>query len=331
MKRLGQKRIQFRKVVIPGSVKLRQLMAEPHVIELAKSFKEDSGGRPLQAPTLDAKSFRLVAGADRFAAMKVNGDESAIFEMVDGSEEELRRLSIVENLRRRNDDQQKLARQLVEAAEKQITREADKGQCPVSTRDVTRPHSVRGEAIKRVAKETGKSVAAIKKAVQREEKAEREEDAGLSSGIADFVPTQAKPAELPAPPPPIRTLGIELPRQVEDDARQAQEMVEELSRMCTTIATKLTGFEKAFPKLGQQQRAREGLEMAANAIRVLKPDCICPHCKAQGKHLAKCLFCKGLGFVAKAKLVDVPKELMAEGDECGIYVDGKWTLLDCGF
>ncbi len=328
MKRLGQKRVQFSKIIIPGTVKLRQLMAEPRIKELAKSFKEDSGGRPLQPPTLDAATYRLVAGADRFAACKLNGDQSTIFELVEGDEKELRRLSIVENLRRRNDDQQKLAKDLVDAAEREITQEAETGQCP-ELESTTKPVTFRGAAIKRVAKETGKSEAAIKKAVQREEAKGRKPD--LPPSTVEEPDEKPEPAKLPAPPPPIRTLGLDVSKEILEAATDGQTLVDEMSALFTSLATKLTAFEKRFPELGQQQRAREGMEQAAHAIRSLRPACLCPHCKAQPKPIKTCAGCRGLGVVPKAKLVDVPKELMAEGDEAGIYIGGKFTLLDTGF
>lgn len=327
MNRLGQKRIQFRKVVVPGSVKLRQLMAEPHVIELARSFQQDSGGRPLQAPTLDAQTFRLVAGADRFAAMKVNGDESAIFELVEGSEEELRRLSIVENLRRRNDDQQKLMRQLVEAAQAQIEKEAAVGECPEINAAKTKPLTVKGAAIRRVAKESKKPERTIARAVQREEKAEREEDLNLGAGVIDVTPADTKsravPSELPAPKP-IRAFGLAVPQPIADGAERMRTMVDEMSALCRTLAAKLTALEKTFPSLGQQQSARHGLDELSHAVRRARPESLCPYCKGDEIQQPKCHGCKGLGFVSKVMLVDCPKELLAEGTDCGIYVDGKW-------
>lgn len=332
MTRIGQKRVAFSKIIVPGSVNLKQLMASERVRELAKSCMEDSGGRPLQPPTLDAKTYRLVTGADRLAAMKVNGDQSSIFEMVEGTEQELRRLSIAENLRRRNDDQQKLAARLVESAEIEIMQGVDSGQCPVSTqcaetghcpestRRATRPKTVRGAAIEKVASETGKTEAAIKKAVQREEAKKKSE--------IDFVSTTPKsePAELPAPLPPIRTFGANIDGAIIDSASEARDMIDELSKLFASATAKMTAYEKRFPQLGQQQRAREGLQSASHALRAARPESVCPHCKAT-EQMKRCLVCKGLGFVPKASLVDCPKELLVEGDEAGIYIDGKWCLL----
>ena len=64
--RYGSKRLPIAKLKLPGDIKQRQ--ASKHVQELAKSL-ETTGGAPLNPPTVDKETMRVVTGCDRIAAL----------------------------------------------------------------------------------------------------------------------------------------------------------------------------------------------------------------------------------------------------------------------
>jgi ParB-like chromosome segregation protein Spo0J len=112
----GTKVIQLDTVKLPVGFAKRK--KEPHVKELARSIER---GGVISLPVVRAKPRELVAGGDRFAALMLLGITRHEVRLVEGTDQELRILTLEENVRRRrNDDYNALTRELVELTGEQI-------------------------------------------------------------------------------------------------------------------------------------------------------------------------------------------------------------------
>jgi hypothetical protein len=144
------------------------------------------------------------------------------------------------------------------------------------------------------------------------------------------------PKDKPAKPPIYVFPGVDIPKGLLERAARDIVHLDAMDKLCRDLARMTTEFEKSRPEDDpqgapgkQRRRWREQLEMLAHLIRSEKPESICPYCKALPKHSKNCGVCKGKGYGPKQ--ANTPKELWGEGDDCGIYVNGKWELLDLGF
>lgn len=144
------------------------------------------------------------------------------------------------------------------------------------------------------------------------------------------------PKAEPAKPPIYVFPGVDIPKGLLERAARDLVHLDAMDKLCRDLARMTTEFEKSRPEDDppgapgkQRRRWREQLEMLAHLIRSEKPESICPYCKALPKHSKNCGVCKGKGYGPKQ--ANTPKELWGEGDDCGIYVNGKWELLDLGF
>lgn len=175
-------------------------MEQPHVKRLAESF-DATGGEPGNAPWV-TDDGALVAGRDRIAAAMLRGAEEITVRVGEFTPYELRRATLIEQLRRPA-NQDALVAELV-ALKEQEFREGetthDPGTpghpaCPPSrelpnnmfTNSPGRPTTPRGAARAAVAVDTGKTVDAVRAAERRAEQ-------------------KAAPSVPPNPPtaPPIR-------------------------------------------------------------------------------------------------------------------------------
>jgi len=150
--RYGSKRLPISKLKLPGDIKQRQ--ASKHVQDLAKSM-DITGGAPLNPPTVDKETFRVVTGCDRIAALLSLGAKSVTVELVSGDAIDLARATIAENLYRRQEDRDQLTRDLVDLEIKVH----GVPQLPDAPPRRGRPSTGKKEAIKKIAEEKGISEA----------------------------------------------------------------------------------------------------------------------------------------------------------------------------
>lgn len=119
----GTKTVRASSLKLPLGYDLVNRVNQPHVIELAKSIREN-GGKPAHLPVVHVPTWELVAGGDRFAALCLNGlrlrtpspDTDGLIEVraFEGTAEDVERLRRHENIHRRQ-DRDKWLREQVEA------------------------------------------------------------------------------------------------------------------------------------------------------------------------------------------------------------------------
>jgi len=334
--RHGQRTVKLESLKLPGDI--RERMKAPHVVALAESYKA-TGGRPMNAPWVDKETGRLVAGRDRTAAMMVAGIKEAPVEQVSGDPIDLARATIIENYHRRPDDRQKLARELAQLEEGNIVEEElernepEKGKpthqvisgrsgqiLPTAAKaGPGKPKTIKAKAIERVAAELHETPETVRHLVRRAEAKEKK---------------QANPPK-PAPKPasPIKTLGLDVPAEVIARAEKEQALVDKIDRLITEINRTYTEYEtmrggRNGLRTGQHHAtALRDAVTAFKSIRGNRPASVCPHCKLWPELQKTCAACRGAGFVGDADLERVEKVLLVEGDEAGVWVNGKWRTL----
>lgn len=334
--RHGQRTVKLDSLKLPGDI--RERMKAPHVVALAESYKA-TGGRPMNAPWVDKETGRLVAGRDRTAAMMVAGIKEAPVEHVSGDPIDLARATIIENYHRRPDDRQKLARELAQLeeghiVEEELERQESQKENPthqvISGRSgqilptaakpaVGKPKTTKTKAIERVAEELHETPETVRHLVRRAEAKEKKQ--------ADPPKKPEKPAS------PIKTLGLDVPAAVLDRAEKEQALVDKLDRLITEINRTYTDYEtirggRSGLRAGQHYAsALRDAVTAFKSIRGNRPACVCPHCKLWPEIQKTCAACRGAGFIGEADLERVEKVLLVEGDEAGVWVNGKWRTL----
>ena len=312
--RYGSKRLPIAKLKLPGDIKQRQ--ASKHVQELAKSL-ETTGGAPLNPPTVDKETMRVVTGCDRIAALQLLKQKTVTVELVSGDPIDLARATIAENLYRRQEDRDRLIKELVDL-EQAIISNAVLPKAPDAPPKMGRPSTGKIEAIKKVAKDKGISEAAVKQADKR---ARAEEKKAAE-------PSQPEPTP---PPPPILTLGLDVPPDVLAAAEKEQALVDKMDRLLAELNRTYTAYQDARGErvgLKTGQRHATALKSAFDAfstIRGQRPACVCPHCKLWPELRKTCACCRTFGFIGKTDLDSIEKCLLAEGDESGVWIaaEGK--------
>ncbi len=304
IKRHGTKIVKIASLKLPGDIEKRK--KQQHVIDLAASM-EATGGEPLHPPSIDIETRRIVTGSDRMAALILLGKKSVKVELVSGDAKELMAATIVENLRRRHDNQQELTAQLVKLKETEILGNYVEPDLRDSVPKAPhRPKTAKGEAIEAVAKETGKTKEAIKKAVLREEK--KAEPPLADNGC------------------PIPTLGRPVPtilraRILRDIAR-----IEKMSIALTQLRKDINQYRIDTPELGGRPRWDTHYGALQEAIRDSMPTMICPHCKLLDE-ARPCTACADMGYIGVSASKRVEAALLLEGDAAGVYIDGKWRTV----
>lgn len=327
--RHGQRTVKLDSLKLPGDI--RERMKAPHVVALAESYKA-TGGRPMNAPWVDKETGRLVAGRDRTAAMMVAGIKEAPVEQVSGDPIDLARATIIENYHRRPDDRQKLARELAQLEAGKIEEEELEEEHEEKTRGAIvprsgeelhnaqrgRPKTVKARAIERVARELHETPKTVEHLVRRAEAKEKK---------------QAEPPKAEKQASPIKTMGLDVPATVLARAEKEQALIDKMDRLLTDLSRTYTEFEdvrggRAGLRAGQYHAsALRDAVTAFKVIRGCRPASVCPHCKAIPDLQKACGACRAAGFVGESDLERVEKCLLVEGDEAGVWVNGKWRTL----
>ncbi|HET7036571.1 MAG TPA: ParB/RepB/Spo0J family partition protein [Thermomicrobiaceae bacterium] len=300
---MGYKQVAVKTIVLPSDVKKRQKL--PHVVELARSIAE-LGDEPIHAPTIAAKSKKLIAGRDRMAALLLNGVKSCWVRMADGTAKELADLEIDENLHRRQDDRDALIARRVN----KVTAEVEAaGELPDTVSGKPgRKKTAHGQARERVARELGTTPEAIRAAEAR----------------------AAAPDPVPMPQqvlPPVETWGIAetfFPQGELDAARRVQEVIDAADAKLKAAQGILSGLKDGCGQVGQRAYALlyEHVHQVADAVRRARPEYVCPYCKYVPSMRPTCPGCAGVGFTGPDSLEAVADEL-THVDEYAVVVDGR--------
>jgi len=323
IKRYGFKTIPVARIKAPGDIGKRR--AADHVIDLGKSFA-DTGGQPAEPIIVNKKTNELVAGGDRLAACLNEEVKRVDALLISGTSEELEKVTLIENIRRRHSGPEldaAIARlmELEHPKPAQTFPEIDtNGEEESSTseetapevettnepRKVGRPKGSKTKARERVAKMTGKTVAAVRAAETR--------DANRK------VPKKEKQDIR------INTMGLEVP---DDVVKKSTFEHTELESMLSDII-ELIKWTRRLEKQSSLDldTLRTQLENAVEDIKVRMPDSLCPWCKCTKKLRKECIACSGRGFLNAYEMTSVDdKKLLAEGDKAGVYIDGTFILV----
>lgn len=200
----------------------------------------------------------------------------------------------------------KRARKVEEEGTKELKRAVERGDVAVSV--AAKLAEAEPEVQRAAVKDHGKDAPAIAKKIAEEKRDE-------------------KPAS------PIKTLGLDVPAEVLARAEKEQALVDKLDRLITEINRTYTEYETARGgrtglRTGQHHAsALRDAVTAFKSIRGNRPVCVCPHCKLWPELQRTCAACRCAGFVGEADLEHVEKVLLVEGDEAGVWINGKWHTL----
>jgi hypothetical protein len=309
---MGYKQVAVKTIVLPSDVKRRQKL--PHVIELAKSIAE-LGEEPIHAPTIAAKTKKLIAGRDRMAALLLNEVSDCWVRLVEGTKQELADLEVDENLHRRHDNRDELIARRVAKVEGQIEAEIEAGELPdTAYGNAGRPKTARGEARERVARELGTTSEAVRAAEHR------------ATAKASPAPSEGKPLV-----PPVEIWGLPIP-----EAMPGYEFAEivNVQREIDAADKALRAAQAALTKLGEgggcgvigQRLAamlRANVHDVAAAVRRARPAALCPYCKGIVERRAKCTGCQGIGYVGEEALEGIADELKRPGAGAMVFDGGR--------
>ena len=200
----------------------------------------------------------------------------------------------------------KRARTVKASGTPELTSSVRAGKIAVSTASVL---ATAPEKVQREAAENPKNAPAIAKRIEEEKREEKPKG------------------------PPIKTLGLDVPADVAAAAEKEQALVDKMDRLLSELKRTYTEYEAARGdrkglKTGQHHTSalRYSLQ-AMNTIRGQRPASVCPYCKLLPEIRKTCASCRTAGFVGEFDFERAAKELLVEGDDAGIWVNGKWQTM----
>lgn len=201
----------------------------------------------------------------------------------------------------------KHARRVIEEGTKELKRAVERGEVAVST--AAKLVEASPEVQRAAVKDRGKAAPVIAKQIAEKKKDE-------------------EPAE-----DPIKSLGLDVPKDVLARSEKERALVDKMSRLLAELNrtyTEYEGFRGGRAGLKTGQRHASALRDALTAFRTIRgqrPASVCPHCKLIPEQQKTCAACRASGFIGEDDLKAVEECLMAEGDEAGIWINGKWHTL----
>lgn len=201
----------------------------------------------------------------------------------------------------------KHARKVVEEGTKELRQAVEKGEVAVSTAATLAeaPAAIQRAAVK----DHGKDAPAIAKKIAEEKK--------------DEAPDEE----------PIKSLGLDIPKDVLARSEKERALVDKMSRLLADLQRTYTEYETVRggrEGLKSGQRHASALRDAATAFKTIRgqrPASVCPYCKLIPEQQKTCAACRSAGFIGEDDLKTVEECLLAEGDEAGIWIKGKWHTL----
>lgn len=299
MKWLGYRQFAVARLKLPGDIRAR--MEKPHVIELAADIRE-LGGDPMNAPVF-RDNGDLVAGRDRMAATLLNKAKKVWAHVAQCTDQEAADLEVSENLYRRPHNRDELiAKRVRKVAETiETTRRAGGTNVPAS-------QTVKAEARKKVARETGITPAAVRKAEQRAADFQKKTGAGTEAGEA--------PTPAPVATCPVETYGVEVAPHFSEHVTDVIEIIDEADHLLRRVQAMVTKLASQRFPVSLYQRLKEDCHRAAHVVRMARPFAVCPWCKdtrVADEREEDCSACEGRGFIVQEQADNVPKELRKSG------------------
>lgn len=308
MKLAGDKRglIPFDQLILPGDFP-RRLKAK-HVKELAESLESDG---LINIPLVDKATGELVAGADRVAAMRLNGLDKipCLYGDFRGPAGQLRmrRLRAVENARRRcsSEERDSWLRELVAVAkeEKRLAELEAKATAerPKAVGAAPKPERA---AIREVAAETGLSERTVERAIRRQ----HEDDAPAQEADTEEAP-EPQDGEDESPPPCVPLLGVDPPPGWLEQVAEVQSAVDMADAAAQRLQRELKRLETLPFSHSLFQRLYDAAHTLAVDVRAARPVSVCPWCKLA---FGRCTACEGRGYMRDSQAEGCPRELLDE-------------------
>lgn len=270
----------------------------PFLGDMAKSY-DQTGGQPMEPIVLDSQ-LRLRAGRRRVAAAIKRGVKSIDAVMYDGTEEELAKLTDIENAMREHDPAAR------DAALARLVGQKIAERLPPGPRMAAgRPRTATGRAVAEVAKETGKPEGTVRRAVERSEKNEEPSSIDI----------------------PLRSYGVEIPKDVQENGNDCDTGLREIRSIVRTAKRKLGELEQVLGRTFT--RIDEGLKQAERECGAELPVALCHACKAIKAVQQQCMTCGKQGYLGHQMAEsETLAELKEAGAKAGVYYQGKWCSIE---
>jgi ParB-like chromosome segregation protein Spo0J len=312
----GTKNIAIKSIAFPGNFAATKAAAR--VLDLATSVREH-GLIHLPVVRRKGKSWQLVAGHDRLAALIALKEKEVEVRTWEGSERDFQRTQIAENLHRRSDDDR--ARLIAEYTQQEEKATYDKHVAGGDT--VPSTQSVKAESRKKVAAVAGVKPEALKKREQRAR-------AAASSGVEkQGEPSRGDAAEALALPAGFEDFGLPMSEHDRAVTIDLIEQLKEWEQGTANLLGELTRVEKgtAEPVLAPAlaARIREAARTLGHVLRNAVPTGRCAYCKGKSELRAMCTACGTTGLAGRHANDNAPKELLAGGPRPLVAVNGRFV------
>lgn len=128
----------------------------------------------------------------------------------------------------------------------------------------------------------------------------------------------------------LKTLGIKVPVAIQARAEKEQALIDKMSGLLSELKRTFTAYESltGVEQMGKRGHVSSSLRTAFNEfnlIRGKRPASVCPYCKLLPELMPTCAACRGAGVICESDMEHVEKALLAEGDDAGVWVKGKWN------
>ncbi len=133
--------------------------------------------------------------------------------------------------------------------------------------------------------------------------------------------------------PPVKTFGLSVPAEMLARIEKEIAIVSKLSRLLSEMKrtyTEYEGIQGVAGKLGPGRHYQSALRNALDALNTIRgqmPASICPSCKLVPELMENCAGCRRSGYIGESALSRIEACLLVEGDEAGVWVDGKWKTM----
>jgi len=211
-----------------------------------------------------------------------------------------------------------------------------------TVKEAAKSVNVSPRSVKDARKVSDKGTELLRKAVEKDEipvsvaaklaDAPKETQRAAVSGgktVAREIAAKFTAEKEPAKAPKLRTLGINVPAEIEARAEKEQALIDKMSGLLAELKRTFTAYESltGVEQLGKRGHVSSALRAAFNEfnlIRGKRPAAVCPYCKLLPELMPTCAACRGSGVICESDLEHVEKALLAEGDDSGVWVKGKW-------
>lgn len=303
--------VRIKSLRLPGDLVARSRTDE--IRELAGDIAVNGLIHPV---TVNATTKELICGRDRVAAhLRLKRTHIAAIMVEVSDSVQVKRLTIAENLRRRQDNRTDLLAAYA-ALETIEVRAKDLAELMSMPEDVAKAKDFDDvEEETPVERRTVVTKETLPRGPKKTVGAAREKVAAVAGVTPEAVRSAqrraaSKKAEKPeAPVEPsmvIRTFGNPVPSEIVEAAKEAQGIVDAIDRHLRAALREMSRLEPY--KIAAQQRLYQQIRQAGGGVRHMRPDAVCPWCKGLSP---SCESCGGRRWLTVAEMQNVPAEQIA--------------------